>query len=71
MTRMTKTPEPAAKKAKDEPKDEVVDPNRIPDDEELEGLTDTPVKDLALAHGLPYIDRADAIAKLKIARDSA
>jgi len=44
------------------------DPVAIPGDEELEALDDGEVKDLAVRYGLPYTDRADAIAKLKIRR---
>lgn len=41
------------------------DPVEIPSDEELEALDDSAVKDLAVRYGLPYVDRADAIQKLK------
>lgn len=40
-------------------------PAEIPGDEELEASDDQPIKDLALAHGLDYVDRADAIDQLK------
>jgi len=45
-------------------------PPPIDSDEELEGSLDGYIKDLAVAHGLEYVDRADAIAKLKKVRDS-
>jgi len=45
-------------------------PAPIDDDETLGAANDSTIKDLALAHGLEYVDRADAIAKLKARRDS-
>lgn len=42
----------------------------IDGDEDLEGANDGYIKTLALEHGLNYVDRADAIAKLKTRRDS-
>ncbi len=45
-------------------------PPPIDGDEELEKMTDTEAKDLALAHGIGYVDRGHAIAALKVRRDS-